>query len=107
MLTLAEPDPAAFVIDCTWNMGDGAEVYLERITQLVHTIRKAGSLTPIVFVAQSQMRTDAHPTELTRRQEAAVLSFAERGVPDFGGTLAMFGLSLGAMGWIRRQTRNR
>ena len=33
--------------------------------------------------------------------------FTPSTVPDFGGTLALFGLSLGAMGWIRRQARNR
>jgi lysophospholipase L1-like esterase len=79
---LAELDPAAYVIDCTWNMGDGPEVYLDRVTQLVRTIRKARPLTPIVFVGQSHMRPEAHPTDLTRRQEAAVRSLQKKGVKD-------------------------
>jgi hypothetical protein len=77
---LAELDPAAYVIDCTWNMGDGPEVYLDRVTQLVRTIRKTRPLTPIIFVGQSQIRPDAHPTDLTRRQEAAVVSLQKAGV---------------------------
>ena len=77
---LAELDPAAYVIDCTWNMGVGPEVYLERITALVRTLRKARPLTPIIFVGQSHQRPEAHPTELSRRQEAAVLSLQKEGI---------------------------
>jgi hypothetical protein len=77
---LAELDPATYVIDCTWNMGDGPEVYLERITQLVRTIRKARPITPIIFVGQSLMRPNSHPSELSLRQEAAVLSLQKEGV---------------------------
>lgn len=88
---LAELDPSAYVIDCTWNMGDGPEVYLDRVTQLVHTIRKARPDTPIIFVGQSQIRPEAHPTDLTRRQEAAVLSLQNEGV---GGLILVPGQDL-------------
>jgi hypothetical protein len=77
---LAELDSAAYVIDCTWNMGDGPEVYLERITALVHTLRQAHPTTPILFIGQSHIRPDAHPTNLTRHQEAAVLSLQHEGI---------------------------
>lgn len=77
---LAELDPAVYVIDCTWNMGTTQEVYFDRITKLVGTIRKARSLTPIVFVGQSLIRPEAHPTDLTRRQENAVLKLQKEGV---------------------------
>ncbi|WP_197491072.1 SGNH/GDSL hydrolase family protein [Planctomyces sp. SH-PL62] len=77
---LAELDPAAYLIDCTWNMGDGQEVYTERVTRLVRTIRKARPHTPIVFVAQSHIRPETHPTELSRRLEAPVLSLKNEGV---------------------------
>jgi len=77
---LAELDPAAYVIDCIWNMGVGQEAYTERVGQLVRTIRKAHPATPILFVGQSHLRPEAHPTELTRRQEAAVLALQKEGV---------------------------
>jgi len=77
---LAELDPAAYVIDCTWNMGFGQDVYLDRTARLVRTLRKAHPLTPILFVGQSHIRPDAHPTDLTRRQEAAVQSLQREGV---------------------------
>jgi hypothetical protein len=79
---LAELDPAAYVIDCTWNMGNGPEVYLERITALVHTLRQAHPATPILFIGQSHIRPDAHPTDLTRNQEAAVRSLQQEGVTN-------------------------
>ena len=78
---LAELDPAAYMIDCTWNMGDSAEVYLDRITQLVHTIRKAHPATPIIFVGQSLIRPDSFPDDLSGRQAAAVVSLQKEGVP--------------------------
>jgi hypothetical protein len=77
---LAELAPSAYVIDCTWNLSVGPEVYLERIAKLVRTIRASRPVTPIIFVGQSQLRPEAHPTELSRRQEAAVLRLQEEGV---------------------------
>lgn len=77
---LAELDPAAYVIDCTWNMGDAQDVFLDRTAQLVRTLRKAHPLTPILFVGQSLTRPEAHPTELTRRQEFVVRSLQKDGV---------------------------
>ncbi|MES2706181.1 MAG: SGNH/GDSL hydrolase family protein [Verrucomicrobiota bacterium] len=77
---LAELDPAAYIIDCTWNMGDSQEVYLTRTSKLVETLRKARPLTPILFVGQSLIRPEAHPTDLSKRQENAVLSLQKAGV---------------------------
>lgn len=77
---LAELDPAAYIMDCTWNMGDSEAVYLDRITQLVRAIRQARPQTPIVFVGQSHHRAEKHPTDLTRRQEAAVRHLQKEGV---------------------------
>lgn len=77
---LAELDPAVYLIDCAWNMGDGPEVYLERTTQLVHTLRAAHPRTPILFIGQTLIRPDAHPTDLTRRQQAAVERLQNDGV---------------------------
>ena len=77
---LAELDPAAYVIDCTWNMGDTQEVYFDHTTKLVHTLRQAHPLTPILFVGQSHIRPEAHPTDLTNRQEAAVLRLQKEGI---------------------------
>ncbi|PKO16054.1 lysophospholipase [candidate division BRC1 bacterium HGW-BRC1-1] len=77
---LAEIDGAAYVIDCTWNMGTGREMFLEHVSKLVQAIRKAHPSTPIFFMGQSMMRPDAHPTERTRDQEFAVQSLKKDGV---------------------------
>jgi lysophospholipase L1-like esterase len=77
---LADLDPAAYVIDCTWNMGVGQEAYMDRVGQLVRTTRKAHPVTPILFVGQSLLRPEAHPTELTGRQETAVQALQKEGV---------------------------
>lgn len=77
---LAEPDAAAYVIDCTWNMGTGKEMFLDHVTKLVQAIRKAHPVTPILFMGQSMFRPNAHPTERTRDQEFAVQSLQKDGV---------------------------
>ncbi|WP_406699535.1 SGNH/GDSL hydrolase family protein [Singulisphaera sp. Ch08] len=77
---LAELDPAAYVIDCIWNMSDDPALYMDHVSRLVHTIRKAHPITPIIFVGQSLMRPEAHPTKSTLGQEAAVLSLRKEGV---------------------------
>ncbi|AGA28481.1 SGNH/GDSL hydrolase family protein [Singulisphaera acidiphila] len=77
---LAELDAAAYVIDCIWNMSEDPALYLDHVTRLVQTIRKAHPTTPIIFVGQSQMRPEAHPTKATLGQEAAVRSLQEEGV---------------------------
>jgi hypothetical protein len=77
---LAELDPVLYLIDCTWNMGDGQEVYTERISRLVASIRAVRPDTPILFAGQSHMRPEAHPTDLTTRQENAVRALQEEGV---------------------------
>ncbi len=88
---LAELDPAVYVIDCTWNMGVNQEVYMDRIGQLVRTIRGMRPSTPIVFVGQSHIRPEAHPTDLSRRQEAAVLALQKEG---FEGLILVPGADL-------------
>lgn len=77
---LAEIDAAAYLIDCTWNMGTGKEMFLDHVTKLVQAIRKAHPVTPILFMGQSMLRPDAHPTERTRDQEFAVQSLQKDGV---------------------------
>jgi hypothetical protein len=78
---LAELDPAAYIVDCLWNMGDlPQDEYSRRVSGLVHSIRKVHPLTPIVFVGQSLIQPEAHPTEFTRKQETAVLALQNQGV---------------------------
>lgn len=79
---LAEIDAAAYVIDCTWNMGTGREMFLDHVTKLVQAIRKAHPVTPILFMGQSMFRPNAHPTERTRDQEFAVQTLQKNGVQD-------------------------
>jgi lysophospholipase L1-like esterase len=88
---LAELDPVVYVIDSTWNMGVSQEVYMDRIGQLVRTIRAAHPLTPMIFVGQSHMRPEAHPTDLSKRQEAAVLAMQKEG---FEGLILFSGADL-------------
>ena len=77
---LAEIDAAAYVIDCIWNMSDDPNLYKDRVTKLVHTIRESRPDVPILFVGQSLMRPEAHPTKSTLGQEAAVRALQEEGV---------------------------
>ncbi len=88
---LADLDPAAYVIDCTWNMGVGQEAYMDRVGQLVRTIRKAHPATPILFVGQSHLRPEAHPTQLTLYQETAVQALQKEG---FEGLILVPGADL-------------
>ncbi len=78
---LAELDPAAYIIDCLWNMGDfEQDEYTRRVSGLVQSIRKSHPHTPIVFVGQSLIQPEAHPTAMSRKQEAAVLALQKQGV---------------------------
>ncbi|CAN5488726.1 SGNH/GDSL hydrolase family protein [soil metagenome] len=78
---LAELDPAVYIIDCIWNMGDlSQEDESRRVSGLVQAIRKQHPLTPIVFVGQSNFRPEAHPTKFSLKQEAAVLALQNQGV---------------------------
>jgi len=77
---LAEIDAAAYVIDCTWNMGTGKEMFLDHVTKLVEAIRKTHPVTPILFMGQSMFRPDAHPTERTLDQDFAVQMLQKDGV---------------------------
>jgi hypothetical protein len=78
---LAELDPALFVVDCIWNMGDAPDLYQTRVPTLVRTLRAAHPQTPILFVGQSLIRPGDHPTKPTRDQEAAVQALQAEGVP--------------------------
>jgi lysophospholipase L1-like esterase len=78
---LAELDPAVYVIDCLWNMGGLPDAEIEaRVQNLARTLRKAHPRTPILFVGQSQIRRDAHPTHPSRVQEEAVRALQAEGV---------------------------
>jgi inosine-uridine nucleoside N-ribohydrolase/lysophospholipase L1-like esterase len=88
---LAELDPAAYVIDCIWNMSEDPNLYKDHVSKLVQTIRKAHPDTPIIFVGQSLMQPEAHPTKSTIGQEAAVRALQEEGVK---GLVAVPGTNL-------------
>jgi lysophospholipase L1-like esterase len=77
---LSEVDAAAYLIDCTWNMGTGKEMFLDHVTKLVQSIRAAHPRTPILFMGQSHLDPDAHATERTRDQESAVHTLEKDGV---------------------------
>jgi len=80
---LAEIDASAYIIDCLWNIGNTSqEDYTHRVTHLVEAIRKVHPLTPIVFVGQSLLQPEKHPTEMTRKQETAVLNLKKQGVKN-------------------------
>ncbi|MDB6070944.1 MAG: hypothetical protein JWL81_2115 [Verrucomicrobiales bacterium] len=88
---LAEIEAAAFVIDCTWNMSDDPALYLKCVPKLVHAIRQKRPGAAIIFVGQSEMRPEAHPTKFTEGQEAAVKSLQAEGVK---GLIAVPGTDL-------------
>ncbi|RYD26298.1 MAG: lysophospholipase, partial [Verrucomicrobiaceae bacterium] len=77
---LAEIDAAAFVIDCTWNMSDDPALYRDCVPKLVQAIRKQRPAAPIIFVGQSEIRPESHPTKFTLGQEAAVRALQSEGV---------------------------
>ncbi|MDB6174004.1 MAG: ribonucleoside hydrolase RihC [Chthoniobacteraceae bacterium] len=77
---LAEIDASAYVIDCTWNMSDDPALYRERVPKLVHAIRQQRPGAPIIFVGQSEMRPESHPTKFTQGQEAAVQVLQSEGI---------------------------
>ena len=77
---LAELDPAVYVVDCLWNTGGASqEVYDRKVSGLVKSIRKAHPLTPIVFVGQTMIQPEAHPTDWTLKQEKAVRNLMKQG----------------------------
>lgn len=79
--TLAELDPAAFVIDCLWNLQGEAPGEIEkRVTHLARTLRAAHPHTPIVFVGQSEIHRDQHPTRATQAQESAIRALQKAGL---------------------------
>jgi lysophospholipase L1-like esterase len=79
---LAELDPAVFVIDCLWNIGGEKQpVIVSRVKTLIQTIRARHPQTPILFVGQSQIRVEQHPTQASRWQEQAVREMRAQHVP--------------------------
>ena len=78
---LAELDPACFVIDCLWNIGDMPEPELtSRITTLVETIRQARPNTPILFVGRSSIHPEATPAQSEQIQDRVVKGLRIRGI---------------------------
>ncbi len=77
---LAELDPAAFVIDCVWNITDLEPAEVERrVVSLVKTLRAARPRVPIVLVAQSNIRPERHPTPGSMAQEKAAKVLRDAG----------------------------
>ena len=78
---LSELDPAVYVIDCLWNMQGLEDREISgRVTNLARAIRRARPRTPILFVGQSNIRADAHPTHASRVQQSAVSALQREGV---------------------------
>jgi len=79
---VAELDPQVFVIDCLWNIsGETPETVETRVRDLTGLLRKQHPTTPILFVGQSDFRTELHPTRTTLAQERAVRALTAAGVP--------------------------
>lgn len=79
---ISEVDASLFVIDCIWNIGDNDAAYQANVPALVQAIRQQHPETPILFVGQSHLRTNAHPTPATQSQESAVKKLADNGVKN-------------------------
>lgn len=80
--TLAELDPALFIIDCLWNLSDQPPDEIERrVTQLVGILRRKHADTPILFIGQSNLRSQLHPTPGSQAQQRAVQALSRSGVP--------------------------
>lgn len=79
---LAELDPDAYLIDCLWNMGRFQDDVETRVRALVSSVRTRHPSTPILFIGQTQFQPGAGPTELSRRQAAAVEKLQHEGVAN-------------------------
>ena len=77
---LAELDAAAFIIDCTWNLGADQDIWNVHVQHLVKALRDKHPQTPIVFIGQSHIHPEVHPTSITQRQEQAVQLLHESGI---------------------------
>jgi lysophospholipase L1-like esterase len=79
---LTELDPAAYVIDCLWNMGRlGGKTIETRVEGLVRTLRRAHPHTPILLVGQSHF-AGPHPTAASRAQQAVFQRLVDAGIPN-------------------------
>lgn len=78
---LADLDPALFIIDCLWNIGDQRSPEIEaRVTHLATSLRQRRPSTPLLFVGQSDIRNERHPTGATKAQERAILALQSAGM---------------------------
>ncbi len=77
---LAELNPEVYVIDCLWNIGNSSQDTYDRLVgELVKAIREPHPDVPIVFVGQSLIYYDQHPTGMTLSQEASVKKLRDKG----------------------------
>lgn len=90
---LAELDPSLFIIDCLWNIGDQRSPEIEaRVTHLATALREKHASTPILFVGQSDIRNERHPSGATKAQERAVQALQAKGMKGLhlvGGNLLL------------------
>ncbi len=90
---LAELDPSLFIVDCLWNIGDQPLPEIEaRVTHLASTLRQKHPWMPILFVGQSDIRNEKHPTGPTKAQERAVEALQAKGMKGLhvvGGNLLL------------------
>lgn len=77
---LAELDPAVLVIDCLWNMDVSDQEVASRIRTLVELVRKARPDTPILFVGQSNIAPESHPTPVSKVQAETVKGLTRSGI---------------------------
>ncbi|MCX6361083.1 MAG: SGNH/GDSL hydrolase family protein [Armatimonadetes bacterium] len=78
---LAELDPAAYVIDCLWNMAGMSDVEMtEKVTYLAKALRKAHPNTPILFVGQSNIHSGGKESHASQVQAQAVAALKQAGV---------------------------
>ena len=80
---LAELDPALYVIDALWNIGNMTdEEFVSRLTTLIQTIRRARPKTPILFVGRSRVHPEKTPPHIEQLQEKVVKRMRGEGVPN-------------------------
>jgi lysophospholipase L1-like esterase len=81
---LAELDPAAYVIDCLWNMAGMPDAEMAgKVTYLAMALRKAHPSTPILFVGQSSIHSggkESHASQVQARAVAALKQSRVTGV---------------------------
>lgn len=77
---VAELDPAAFVVDCLWNVSEPTpEAVEQRVAEFLRILRAAHPETPVILVGQSHLRPDRHPTSNSRAQEKVFRALRDAG----------------------------